>query len=88
MQPGILSLPQRLGGGSGLITGWISMPDPIVAAHLSQEEFDCIVLDLQHGQMEFNAAVLAIAEIALRGIPTIVRIPVGGFVTWPCTILK
>lgn len=79
MGPGILSLPARLGGGSGLISAWVSMPDPIVVAHLAQEEFDCIVLDLQHGQMEFNAAVLAIAEAALRGIPVVVRVPVGGF---------
>lgn len=79
MGPRVLSLPSRLGGGSGLITAWVSMPDPIVVAHLAQEAFDCIVLDLQHGQMEFNAAVLAISQAGLRGLPVIVRVPVGGF---------
>lgn len=79
MQNGPLSLAGRLGGGSGLLTGWIGMPDPLVAGHMAQEAFDCLVLDMQHGHLEFNAAVLSIAQVALRGLPAIVRIPVGEF---------
>ena len=69
----------RLGEGAGLVTGWIGIPDPLVAGHLAQEVFDCIVLDMQHGQLEFNATVLGIAQVAARDLPAIVRIPVGAY---------
>lgn len=69
----------RIGNGSGLLTGWIGLPDPLVAGHLAQEDFDALVLDMQHGHIEFNDAVLSIAQAALYDVPVLIRIAVGGY---------
>lgn len=74
-----IPLLDRIGNGSGLLTGWIGLPDPLVAGHLAQEQFDALVLDMQHGHIEFNDAVLSIAQAALHGVPVLIRIAVGGY---------
>ncbi|HVZ14204.1 MAG TPA: aldolase/citrate lyase family protein [Bauldia sp.] len=79
MPSSIYSLPTRLRDGAGLVTGWLSIPDPLVAGHMAQEAFDCLVLDMQHGHYEFKTAALGIGQAALRGVPVIVRIPVGDY---------
>lgn len=71
----------RLRKGRGLLTGWVSIPDPLAASHLAQEDFDCIVLDMQHGQVDLASAIKGIAHVALAGKPAIVRVPVGDFAT-------
>lgn len=75
------SLAGRMGNGSRLLSGWIGMPDPLVASHLAQEKFDMIVLDMQHGQVDSTAAILGISQIVAAGKPAIVRIPVGDYAT-------
>lgn len=72
---------KRIGGGSGLLTGWVGIPDPISAGHLAREDFDAIVLDMQHGQLDLAATIACIAHVALAGKPAIVRVPVGDFAT-------
>ena len=70
---------------SGLATGepqfcaWVVMNEPAVAEALAREAFDAVVLDLQHGALDFVGASRAILSVALAGKPTIVRAPVGEF---------
>jgi 4-hydroxy-2-oxoheptanedioate aldolase len=77
------ALSQRLGKGtgSGLLTGWIGIPDPLVASVIAREDFDAVTLDMQHGFVDVSSAVNGIAQIALAGKPAIIRIPVGEFAT-------
>lgn len=75
------SLSARVLGEGGLITGWVTMPEPLVAAHLAQEDVDAVCLDMQHGQIDIRAAVPAISQILAAGKPAIVRVPVGDFAT-------
>ncbi len=75
----IRSLATKLGGGSGLLTAWVGMPDPLVAGMLALEDFDAITLDMQHGANDIHSTGLGIAQVTLAGKPTIVRIPVGQF---------
>jgi 4-hydroxy-2-oxoheptanedioate aldolase len=55
------------------------MPDPSVAGTLAREAFDAVVLDVQHGSIDFAGALQAIPLIAAAGKPALVRIPVGDF---------
>jgi len=64
-----------------LITGWVTMSDPLVAAHLAHEDVDAVVVDMQHGHFDVRAAILAIGQILLAGKPAIVRVPVREFAT-------
>jgi 4-hydroxy-2-oxoheptanedioate aldolase len=70
---------ERLKAGSPLVTAWCGLPDPSVAGILAREAFDAVVLDLQHGSMDFAAAVQAVPLIAAAGKPALIRIPVGDF---------
>ncbi|WP_460451935.1 HpcH/HpaI aldolase family protein [Alsobacter sp. SYSU BS001988] len=83
LNPSFASLSQRLGKGTGagLITGWVGLPDPLVAGVVANEAFDAVVLDMQHGFVDIASAVQGVAQIALAGKPAVVRIPVGQFAT-------
>ncbi len=73
------TFPERLKAGSPLVTAWCGLPDPSVAGILAREAFDAVVLDLQHGSIDFAAALQAVPLIAAAGKPALVRIPVGDF---------
>ena len=75
------ALSKKIGGGSGLLTAWVGMPDPLVAGQLALEDFDAITLDMQHGANDIHSVALGVAQVTLAGKPTIVRIPVGQFST-------
>jgi len=72
-------LAERLRGGAPLLTAWCGLPHPSVAGILAREAFDAVVLDTQHGAIDFAAAVQAVPLIAAAGKPALVRIPVGEF---------
>jgi 4-hydroxy-2-oxoheptanedioate aldolase len=75
------ALARSIGNGSGLLTGWVSMPDPLVAGVVARENLDAVTLDMQHGMVTEASAVLGIGQVVLAGKPAIVRIPVGDFST-------
>lgn len=75
------SFPDRLKSGSPLITAWCGFPDPSVAGLLAREAFDAVVLDLQHGSMDFAGSLQALPQISLAGKPALVRMPVADFST-------
>jgi 4-hydroxy-2-oxoheptanedioate aldolase len=77
----IASLAERLRAGSPAFTAWCGIPEPAVAGLLAREEFDAVTLDMQHGAMDFAAALRAVPLVAAAGKPAIVRIPVGEFAT-------
>jgi 4-hydroxy-2-oxoheptanedioate aldolase len=62
-----------------MLTAWVGLPDPLVAGVLAREDFDAVVLDMQHGAFDIATAIPAIAQVALAGKPAIVRIPVDQF---------
>ncbi len=74
----LASLAQKMGGGSGLLTAWCGMTDPIMAGVLARE-FDTVTLDMQHGCYDIASITNSVAHVAAAGKPAIVRIPVGQF---------
>jgi len=73
------SFPDLLKGGTPLLTAWCGIPDPSVPGLLAREDFDAVVMDMQHGSIDFAAALRAVPLIAAAGKPALVRIPVGDF---------
>ncbi len=73
------SFPDLLKAGTPLLTAWCGLPDPSVPALLAREEFDAVAMDMQHGSIDFAAALQAVPLIAAAGKPSLVRIPVGEF---------
>jgi len=72
-------LGERLAGEGRALCAWVTMNEPAVAEALAREAFDAIVLDMQHGAIDFAGAMRSILRVALAGKPTIARVPVGGF---------
>ncbi len=72
---------QRIRSGAPAFAAWCGIPDPLVPEIMCREGFDCAVLDMQHGAVDYAVAAQGIANVALAGKPAIVRIPVGEFAT-------
>lgn len=82
MTSSVEALAGSLGGGKPVFTAWCGLPEPFVAGHLAREAgFGAVVLDLQHGAIDFLSATRAIALVAAAGKPCLPRIPVGDFAT-------
>lgn len=73
------SFPDRLKGGSPVLAAWCGLPDPVIPGLLAREAFDAVVVDMQHGAIDFAPALRAVPLIAAAGKPALVRIPVGDF---------
>ncbi len=71
----------RVRTGAPAFAAWCGIPDPLVPELMCREGFDCAVLDMQHGAVDYAVAVQGVASCALAGKPAIVRIPVGEFTT-------
>jgi len=74
-------LSERLAAAAPAFSAWVGVNDAAVAEALAREAFDAVVLDMQHGALDFAGASGAILAVALAGLPTIVRAPVGEFST-------
>ena len=72
-------LSDRLAAGGQALCAWVTMNEPAVAEALAREAFDAVVLDMQHGAVDFDGATRSILRVALAGKPTIARVPIGGF---------
>jgi 4-hydroxy-2-oxoheptanedioate aldolase len=72
-------LGERLAGEGRALCAWVTMNEPAVAEALAREAFDAVVLDMQHGAIDFDGATRAILRVALAGKPTIARVPIGAF---------
>ncbi len=72
-------LSKALDARAPAFCGWVGMNEPAVAEALAREAFDAVVLDMQHGALDFPGASRAILAVAMAGKPAIVRVPVGEF---------
>jgi 4-hydroxy-2-oxoheptanedioate aldolase len=80
MNESVLSmLSGNLAGAGRALCAWVTMNDPAVAEALAREAFDAVVLDMQHGAVDFDGAMRSILRVALAGKPTIARVPIGAF---------
>ncbi|NIX78179.1 HpcH/HpaI aldolase family protein [Microvirga terricola] len=75
------SFLDRLNGGPSAVAAWCGLPDPTIAALLARENFDAVIVDMQHGAVDFSNALRAVPLIAGAGKPAVVRVPVGEFAT-------
>ena len=67
--------------GEGVYAAWVGLNEAGIAEALAREAFDAIVMDMQHGGVDFVGASRAISYVALAGKPAIVRVNVGDFAT-------
>lgn len=82
MTSSVEQLAAGLRAGKTVFSAWCGIPEPAIAGLLAREPgYDCVVLDMQHGSIDYLNAVRAIPLVAAAGKPCMPRIPVGDFGT-------
>jgi 4-hydroxy-2-oxoheptanedioate aldolase len=74
-------LVARILSGPPVLAAWCGLPDASVAEALVRAGFDCAVLDMQHGSYDVALMLAGIAQVALAGKASLVRIAVDDFAT-------
>lgn len=69
------SLKDRLKEGEVLLGAWCMIPGALTAEILASSGYDWVLVDMQHGCMDYETAVEMIRAIDLSGVTPIVRVP-------------
>jgi 4-hydroxy-2-oxoheptanedioate aldolase len=77
----LAGLAARVRSGEPLYIGWCGSTDPSVPEAMLAAGFESVLLDMQHGTLDFAAAARSVAHMAAMGRPAFVRIPVDDFAT-------
>jgi 4-hydroxy-2-oxoheptanedioate aldolase len=76
------TLAAILNTGGTAYGGWCSAGSPVIAELIAHQNFDYMVLDVQHGLFDYASVVSAVQAIDATGKSTIIRVPSGdpGFI--------
>ena len=70
-----MSLKSRWAAGEATLGAWCMIPSALSAEALSGAGFDWVLVDMQHGCMDYETALAMIRAIDLGGAVPIVRVP-------------
>lgn len=68
------SLRSRLQAGEKVVATWCSIPSAVTAEVLARAGFDAVIVDLQHGLMDFESALNLLQVIDGQQVPTLCRV--------------
>lgn len=69
------NIKERWRNGEVTLGAWLMVPSPLSAEIISRSGFDWVLVDMQHGCMDFETAVDMIRAIDLSGAVPMVRVP-------------
>ncbi len=69
------SLRETWNAGKPALNGWLGIPSSFSAELMSQQNFDSITIDLQHGLIDYTTAVPMMQAMAASGKTTLCRVP-------------
>ena len=69
------SLKSRLAAGEALLGAWCAIPSALTTEALGRAGFDWVLIDMQHGCMDYETALDMIRAADLGGATPIVRTP-------------
>jgi 4-hydroxy-2-oxoheptanedioate aldolase len=69
------TVKQKLLEGKPQIGGWLSIPSSVSAEIMAHQGFDWLVVDTQHGAIDFNAALPMLQAISTTDTMPFVRVP-------------
>ena len=61
--------------GKAAINGWLAVPSPITAEITANADFDSVTVDLQHGLIDYQAALTMLQAMAASGATPLARAP-------------
>jgi 4-hydroxy-2-oxoheptanedioate aldolase len=69
------AIKKILSGGGNVINAWLSIASPYSAELMAHQGFDSVTIDLQHGAVDYQAAVGMLAAISTTSAVPMVRVP-------------
>ncbi len=61
--------------GNAALNGWLSMPSTVSAEIMSKQGFDSLVVDLQHGLVDYTHALTMLQAVASSDVFPMARVP-------------
>src|SRR5512138_2855657 len=61
--------------GGAAVNGWLSIPSAFSAEVMAHQGLDSLVIDMQHGVIDYQAAVGMLAAISTTPVVPLVRVP-------------
>ena len=61
--------------GGVVVNGWLSIPSSFSAEVMSHQGFDSLVIDMQHGVVDYQTAVTMLQAISTTGVVPMARVP-------------
>lgn len=61
--------------GGAVVNGWLSIPSAFSAEVMSHQGFDSLVIDMQHGVVDYQAAASMLAAISTTDVVPMARVP-------------
>src|ERR1700680_2897149 len=68
-------LRKTLAGGGTVLNGWLSLANSYSAEIMAHQGFDSVTIDLQHGAVDYPAAVGMLQAISTTAAVPMVRVP-------------
>jgi 4-hydroxy-2-oxoheptanedioate aldolase len=63
------------GAGEAAVNGWLSIPSTVTAEMVARQDYDSIVVDLQHGLIDYQMALTMIQAIGAASDATVIGRP-------------
>ena len=67
-------MKQHLAAGGKAVNGWCSIPSAVTAEVMARAGYDTVTIDLQHGLVDYQAALTMLQAVDGFGIPTLCRV--------------
>ena len=61
--------------GGGVINGWLAIANSFSAEIMAHEDFDSVTVDMQHGMVDFQAAIPMLQALSTRDVTPLARVP-------------
>lgn len=61
--------------GGVVVNGWLSIPSSFSAEVMAHQGFDSLVVDMQHGVIDYQTAVTMLQAISTTGVIPLARVP-------------
>lgn len=68
-------LKQVWAGGGAAVNGWLAVPNGFSAETMAHQGWDSLTIDIQHGVVDYQAAVTMLTAISTTDTVPVVRVP-------------
>ena len=61
--------------GGAVVNGWLAIPSAFSAEVMAHQGFDSLVIDMQHGDVDYQVAVTMLQAISTTDVVPLARVP-------------